>query len=257
MLSGSFIHIPGVGPITERRIWQRGLHSWADFLRDPAAAGLSARATDRVAEAVAASLSRLQEEDCAYFAAALPRPQHWRAYPEFAHRVAFLDIETTGLEQDDDVTLIGVYDGRTVRTYVKGEDLQQFADDIGEYRLIVTFFGAAFDLPVLRRRFPGVQFHQLHVDLCHALRRLGLGGGLKHIEAKLGIARSPETKGLDGWDAVRLWREWEAGSRHALELLKRYNAEDVVNLETLMQYAYRELRSRSGFPPAYPESGGR
>ena len=110
--------------------------------------------------------------------------------------------------------------------------------------MFVTFFGSCFDLPFLRRRFPSLAFDQLHADLCWALRRLGLTGGLKQIETALHIPRSPETRGLDGWDAVRLWREWEAGSREALALLKRYNEEDVCNLETLLRHAYRELRAR-------------
>lgn len=96
MLSSSFLHIPGIGPVTERRIWERGVHSWRDFLGDPARARLSPRATERVAVAVNLSLDRLQEEDHRFFAASLPRREHWRAYPEFSHRVAYLDIETTG-----------------------------------------------------------------------------------------------------------------------------------------------------------------
>ncbi|MBE9565429.1 MAG: ribonuclease H-like domain-containing protein, partial [Proteobacteria bacterium] len=68
------------------------------------------------------------------------------------------------------------------------------------------------------------------------------------IERRLSIPRSPETEHLDGWDAVRLWREWERGSRDALDLLKAYNREDIVNLEILMRYAYDHLREQSGFP---------
>lgn len=252
MLGSSYLHIRGVGPLTEERIWQRGIGSWADFLRDPAAAGLSARATERVAEAVAHSRERLRGEDHRFFAVALPRREHWRAYPEFAHRVAFLDIETTGLGEEHDVTLIGVYDGRRVRTYVKDEDLGAFPEEVERFGLLVTFYGAGFDLPFLRRRFPGLPLDQLHVDLCWALRRLHLTGGLKQIERRLGMARSPETEHLDGWDAVRLWHEWEAGSREALLLLKRYNAEDIVHLERLMRYAYRHLRARTCCPGAAP-----
>jgi uncharacterized protein YprB with RNaseH-like and TPR domain len=248
VLSNSFLHIPRIGPTTERRIWQRGVHTWQQFLQQPAAAGLSASATDRVAEALTFSRDCLQRHDHRFFAASLPRREHWRAYPEFSRRIAYLDIETTGLEGDDEITMIGLYDGRTVRQYTKGEDLDEFESDIGRYGLIVTFFGSCFDLPFLRRRFPALAFDQLHVDLCYTLRRLDLSGGLKRIEHQLGIPRSPETQGLDGWDAVRLWREWEAGSREALDLLRRYNAEDICNLETLLRRAYHHLRSQTGLP---------
>ena len=246
MLSSSFLHIPGIGPTTERRVWQQGVHSWQEFLADPGRARLSARATERVASAVSLSLDRLQEGDHCFFAASLPRREHWRAYPEFSHRIAYLDIETTGLGEGDDITMIGLYDGNTVRTYTKGEDLHEFPDDIRSFGLLVTFFGTCFDLPFLRRRFPGIEFDQIHVDLCYAFRRLGLKGGLKRIEGQLNIPRSPETEHLNGWDAVRLWREWERGSQEALGLLKAYNREDIVNLELLMRYAYGRLRVDTG-----------
>jgi hypothetical protein len=251
MLESTFLHIPGVGPVTERRIWDRGIHTWSAFLADPGAAGLSARTTARIAEAAAASLNRLHQDDHTYFSTMLPRREHWRAYPEFGHRVAYLDIETTSLAGDD-VTLIGIYDGSDVRVYMKDVDLQQFVDDIASYSLLVTYYGACFDLPFLRRRFPGLQFGQLHIDLCPALRRLGLTGGLKRVESLVGIQRSPETTGLDGWDAVRLWREWERGSAESLALLKRYHREDVTHLKALLEYAYPRLRALTGFPVGEP-----
>ena len=252
MLTRTFLHIAGIGPVTERRIWERGVYSWRDFLKDPAAAGLSPRATERVANHVGLSLENLKRDDHRFFASSLAAREHWRAYPEFSHRVAYLDIETTGMGADDSVTLVGIYDGSQIRTYTKGENLQQFQDDIDECGLLVTFFGSCFDLPFLRRRFPGIRFDQLHIDLCHLLRRLGLKGGLKNIERLLNIPRSPETDGLDGWDAVRLWREWERGSNEALELLKAYNREDIVNLERLMHYAYGQMCQRTGIPTQSP-----
>ena len=248
MLDRTFIHVAGIGPITEKRIWERGCHSWDHFLRDPTAAGLSAPKTDRVVETITTSLNNLRRQNHRFFSQSLPSREHWRAYPDFRHRIAYLDIETTGMAEEDDVTIIGVYDGADVRIYTKGEDLQDFADDIGQYSLFVTFFGSGFDVPFLRRRFPHVRFDQLHIDLCWALRRLGLTGGLKHIERHLGVPRSPETEGLDGWDAVRLWREWQRGSQEALDLLKAYNREDIVNLERLMHYAYDHLRTKTGIP---------
>jgi uncharacterized protein YprB with RNaseH-like and TPR domain len=248
LLSRTFIHIPGVGPVTERRIWESGVLSWREFMREPGAAGLPAAIRGKAESAIAASLQHLEAENHGYFASALASREHWRAYPEFSHRVAYLDIETTGMGQEDSVTMVGVYDGRDVRIYTKGEDLQEFADDIRDYGLLVTFFGSCFDLPFLRRRFLDLRFDQLHIDLCHVLRRLGLKGGLKNIERQLSIPRSPETEGLDGWDAVRLWREWERGSSEALELLKAYNREDIVNLERLMHYAYEQMCEKTGIP---------
>jgi uncharacterized protein YprB with RNaseH-like and TPR domain len=248
VLSRTFIHVAGIGPVTEQRIWQRGVHSWEHFLADPGTAALSATKTERATRVVAESLDRLSRQDHRYFATCLASRDHWRAFPDFRRRIAYLDIETTGMSDDDDITIIGLYDGRRVRIYTKGEDLQEFADDIRDYQLLVTFFGSSFDLPFLRRRFSHVRFDQLHIDLCWALRRLGHSGGLKRIEQQLHIARSPETEGLNGWDAVRLWREWERGGQESLDLLKAYNREDIVNLERLLHYAYDGLRARTGIP---------
>jgi uncharacterized protein YprB with RNaseH-like and TPR domain len=248
VLNRTFVHISGIGPITEQRIWKRGLHSWDQFLADPAAASLGPAKTEQARRVVAESSDRLSREDHRYFARCLASREHWRAFPDFGRCVAYLDIETTGMSEQDDITIIGLYDGATVRIYTKGEDLQDFADDIRDYKLLVTFFGSGFDLPFLRRRFPHVPFDHLHIDLCWTLRRLGYTGGLKHIEREFNIRRSPETEGLDGWDAVRLWREWERGSQEALDLLKAYNAEDIVNLQQLAQYAYDRLRVRTGVP---------
>jgi uncharacterized protein YprB with RNaseH-like and TPR domain len=86
-----------------------------------------------------------------------------------------------------------------------------------------------------------MDFPQLHVDLCFALKRLGYSGGLKRIEEKLGIDRTEETRGLSGWDAVRLWRMYRAGNEKALEVLLTYNREDVLHMENLLQWAYPRL----------------
>lgn len=248
MLTNTFLHTRGIGPATEQRLWARGLRDWEAFLANPTAAGLPARATARLTESIAASREQLSRGNHRYFSATLPAREQWRAFPQFGHRIAYLDIETTGMGDDDAITLIGLYDGSRVRTYVKDENLQSFAEDIDRFQLLVTFHGAGFDLPFLRRRFPQLRFDQLHIDLCPAFHRLGYKGGLKKIEDQLDIPRSPETHGLSGWDAVRLWREWQRGSREALDLLIRYNTEDIQHLETLLEFAYPRLRELAGFP---------
>ena len=85
-----------------------------------------------------------------------------------------------------------------------------------------------------------------HFDLCFAARRLGLRGGLKHIEQEVGIERESALRGLDGWDAVRLWSQWRRGDRAALDLLLAYNAADTENLVPLTELVYREMMSRFG-----------
>jgi len=250
MLTSTFIHVPGVGAATEKRLWAQGIRSWADALAaSPSDLRLTAAQRALLVPPLEASQCALEARDHAWFARHLPSSEHWRAVPEFMDRIGFLDIETNGGFRPDDITIIGVYDGEESRIYVKHRDLEQFEQDAARYSLFVTYFGTGFDVPFLRRRFPDLPFDQLHIDLCPALRRLGYKGGLKAVEGKLGINRPPEVDGLDGWDAVRLWRAWRrTGDADALNLLLAYNREDIENLALLLAFAYGRLKAASGYP---------
>jgi uncharacterized protein YprB with RNaseH-like and TPR domain len=54
--------------------------------------------------------------------------------------------------------------------------------------------------------------------------------------------------GLDGRDAVRLWRAHRAGDAGALRLLAEYNLHDAVNLRTLMDLGYNRMIERLRLP---------
>lgn len=250
MLTATFTHAQGIGVQTERRLWEAGILSWEQALgAPPGDLPLSAVQRARLLPVLEESVAALGRGDYRWFARVLPAREHWRAAPHFADRIGFLDIETNGGVQADSITVIGVYDNRESRIYVKYRDLHAFAEDAERYALWVTFFGGGFDLPLLRRRFPQLPFDQLHVDLCPALRRLGYKGGLKSVERQLGIRRPPEVEGLDGWHAVHLWRQWRrTGDADALRLLLAYNRQDIENLSPLLAFACERLRAASGFP---------
>lgn len=246
MLEQTYIHVPGIGAKTERRLWGRGIRRWEDFLSLPEPApGFSAPRHALVSDHLREARRSLDRRDFRYFSEALPRNETWRAWPEFRDRVAYLDIETTGIGSWATVTVVGVYDGKRVRTYIHGDNLDDLPGDLAEFAFLVTFNGATFDLPFLARRFPGLDLSHLHSDLRYTLARIGYRGGLKRVEQELGLQRSERTAGLDGWDAVRLWNEYRAGSQEALELLVEYNTEDIVNLEHLMAVAYGRLREEA------------
>ena len=84
----------------------------------------------------------------------------------------------------------------------------------------------------------------MHVDLRFAFSKLSITGGLKRIERMFELERSSETKGLDGFDAVHLWHKYVNGDDSSLELLKRYNEEDVIGLKILGKKAYGMLKER-------------
>ncbi|MEN6521228.1 MAG: ribonuclease H-like domain-containing protein [Armatimonadota bacterium] len=242
MLTSTFIHAQGIGLATEKRIWESGASDWLKFVEMQSEIGLSYRQLALLSPVVEESITRFDAGDYAYFAECLPKREHWRAFGELGDRAAYLDIETTGTSLGDGITVVGIYNGKTTKSFIKGFNLESFADELKKYPLVITYAGSTFDIPHLLHAFPGTKIDQLHIDLCPTLHRLGYKGGLKHIEHVLGLERQDEIAGLSGWDAVRLWREWEYGSKDALDTLVEYNRADVENLKTLAEFAYTGLR---------------
>jgi uncharacterized protein YprB with RNaseH-like and TPR domain len=252
MLTATFIHAPGIGSVTERSLWAQGVTNWEAYAENPAGIRVPPRHRESLQTTVEDSIAALAEARADYFAHNLPKKEHWRAVSHFP-RIGYLDIETNGGMSADSITVIGLYDGFEFHKYVKGQNLAQFAYDSQDYDGFVTFFGTGFDVPFLKRRFPvleNVFADRLHIDLCPMLKRLGHTGGLKRIEQHLGISRVPEAEGLNGMDAVRLWRTYRRGGRDSEEALRQllaYNKEDVVNMKTLLEYALPRLREAAGY----------
>ena len=261
MLKHTFRHIHGIGEKTEKRIWAEGLTSWEEFLDSPRRAALPQWQRDLVCVELERSVRALERRDARYFTEKLPAPLHWRLYPEFGQRVAYLDIETTGVTFGRSyITVIGLYDGEQPRVYVQGQNLSRFAAEIEEFTLLVTYNGKLFDLPFIRQEL-GLSLDQAHIDLRYPLAALGYKGGLKKIERSLGLEREGPVALLDGWCAVLLWQYHEQGAEGALETLLRYNLEDVVHLPTLLALVYNTRLQRLPFalpqvalppPPALP-----
>lgn len=244
MLEHTFVHLSGIGPRLERTLWDRGCLTWDHLLADPDRYLPSKRLSRRrLADELNRSRQCLAVGEHQYFQTRLKPTEVWRVWPSFPRATAYLDIETTGGRADDNwITVIGLWDSEGYHPYVAGENLGTFRDAISRYSVVVTFSGTQFDLPLIEGQL-GVRFDQIHIDLCPLLRRVGLSGGLKRIEETLGIRRSPQTIGLTGWDAVKLWRRYEyRGDDRALDLLLDYNREDVANLAPLAAHAYERLR---------------
>lgn len=145
---------------------------------------------------------------------------------------AYLDIETSF---EGGITIIGIYAADRGMLQLVGGDVT----DVGLVRALdgvetlCTYNGDRFDLPVIRRRL-GVDLREVcrpH-DLMRDCWRVGLKGGLKRVEARIGIAR--QTQGVDGYAAMRLWASYRNdGDEDALRTLLLYNREDVLNLALL------------------------
>jgi len=238
MLKNTFCHFPGIGLSTERRLWDFGVQCWEDLFSADIA-NLSRKRRDSLADHVKESLEHFEKSNSKYFAELLPSDQQWRLFPDFRDGVAYLDIETTGLSDNDQITTIAVYDGESIFTYVQGQNLNRFKEDIKKYSVIVTYNGKCFDVPFLQRHFK-ITINQAHIDLRFVLRSLGHRGGLKECERRLGIDRG-DLIGVDGFFAVLLWRDFKTNkNQKALETLLAYNIQDVVSLETLMTIAFNK-----------------
>lgn len=254
MLKRTFQHIHGIGEKTEKRLWAEGRTSWEEFLDLPRPAVLSPWQHDLACGELEQSLRALERRNAHYFAEKLSTQLHWRLYPEFGQRVAYLDIETTGVTAGmSNITVIGLYDGERPRVYIQGQNLFRFVEEIEEFTLLVTYNGKLFDLPFIRREL-GPPLEHAHIDLRYPLAALGYKGGLKKIERNLGLEREGPVALLDGWCAVLLWRYHEQGEAGALETLLRYNLEDVIHLPQLLAVVYNTRIQRLPFllPPIEP-----
>jgi uncharacterized protein YprB with RNaseH-like and TPR domain len=152
--------------------------------------------------------------------------------------MVYLDIETTGLDLHfNTITTIALYDGQSIKTYVQGQNLDDFIEDIQKYKVIVSYNGKSFDVPFIENYF-NIRLNHAHIDLRYILYSLGFRGGLKGCERQLGMDRG-ELKDIDGFFAVLLWNEYlNTGDQKMLETLLAYNIQDTINLEDLMVTAY-------------------
>src|SRR5208283_5836941 len=108
MLRHTFIHLPGIGPHRERKLWSQGILDWNRFLEAAANGVLSKKMGQSAVPLLHRSLEAAAAGDPRFFHAHLPSRESWRLYTDFADKACFLDIETTGLSADyDEVTTIG------------------------------------------------------------------------------------------------------------------------------------------------------
>lgn len=247
MLNNSFIHFSGIGTKTETKLWEQGIYDWDGLEGAVRKNRWKGRNSPSLLGEVEESRKRLEEGNAVFFAQRTPGREHWRLLGEFREQTAFLDIETTGLGFSQDyITTIALYDGRNIYYYVWGENLYQFAEDIKNYGLVVTYNGKLFDVPFIER-YLNIRLEHAHIDLRYILHALGYKGGLKGCERQMGIGRG-DLDGVDGYMAVLLWREYRKKKDvRALETLLSYNIEDAVNLEKLACCAYNMLLEATPF----------
>jgi hypothetical protein len=244
VLESTFQLGPRLGPRRERALWESGIVRWSDVPDSPA--------TGQLRRQIELASSVIDDADA--LARLIPSREHWRMFGAFADAATYLDIETS-----DDVighagiSAIGFCNRGGAQLLLAGRELDRFVALAADWKLLVTFNGLSFDVPILRSAFPDWQPPACHIDLRHLFPRLGLTGGLKSLERRLAglhLRRPPHLDGLDGWGAASLFRRGRDGDRQALRTFAEYNLYDAVNLRTLMAWAYNRMleRARGEFP---------
>ncbi|WP_224363142.1 ribonuclease H-like domain-containing protein [Hyalangium versicolor] len=243
MLQRTFQHIPGVGPFREKDLWAQGIKTWDDFPAAGTGAPAMTRKMDDVArEHIAKAREAFERRDLKALAQVIPSREHWRLYPDFAQDALFFDIETDGKEQQFP-TVVSLFDSTGLHVFLLDRNMDELPEAMAARRLWVSFNGTCFDAPVLRDYFGAKRFPtpDAHIDLRFVTKRLGMGGGLKEIEDSLGLGRPPHMRGVNGWDAVLLWRAYKArADLEALRFLVEYNLYDSFQLRTLMDVTYNK-----------------
>ncbi len=251
MIRHTFRIAPSVGMKKERYIWESGVRDWDDFLASESVCAVPDYRKKECDLAISKACELLDDRDVAGLNGLLPKSEQWRLFGEFRENAAYLDIETDGLERDSLVTVVTVHTYKDTVTLVHGRDLDAgaIADALEGASMLVTFNGSCFDLPVLRESFPTLDLGLPHLDLRFASRKVGYRGGLKNLEAEIGIARDEDIQGVDGLEAVRLWKRWcNRGDTDSLEKLTEYNRADTVNLERVAENIYpRLVREYAGY----------
>jgi len=246
MLQNTFIHIQSIGAITEQRLWESGLRDW-DAFTDDISIPLSGKRKYLLQKGIEDSRQHLYQNNPVYFSKCLPANQSWRFFPEFRNSTVYLDIETTGLDRHyHSITTIALYDGHEIKTYVHGQNLEDFIDEIYKYKVIITYNGKSFDIPFIESFF-NIRLNHAQIDLRYVFYSLGYRGGLKGVERQLGTDRG-NLRDVDGFFAVLLWDEYlKTKNRQVLETLLAYNVQDTITLENLIVTAYNMKLKKTTF----------
>ena len=244
MIEHTFQMLPSIGAKKEKALWESDILSWDDFLSADSIDCVKPALKERSDPIVMQAAELLKDDDSSALADLIPKSEHWRMFDHFKDDAAYLDIETDGLSRDALVTVVTVHRKDRTYTLTEGFDLdpESLSKALEGSKILVTYNGSCFDVPVLRNSFPEVDLDIPQYDLRFASRKVGFKGGLKPLEIELGIHRSEDILDVDGAMAVHLWHQWKRnGDEDALNILQEYNRADTVNLEYIAGVIYGKL----------------
>lgn len=231
LLDCSLCMLDGISPAAECALHRRG-----SFLQKQVVAAADSLFSPRKAAQVRSSFEMIQKArdprliDC--LVNTLPCGYRVRALHDFFEKAAFIDIETTGLENVASITCISVLINGKMSTFVQGINLYDFLDTWQKCALIVSFNGKKFDLPRILRAFH-LSTVPVHIDLIDEAAHFGIRGGLKKLSPCLEFQWQADAN-MNGEEASKLFKEYLI-SRNPEQLAKiiAYNQDDVNALVRL------------------------
>lgn len=245
MIEETFLHLTGVGPVTEQRIRAGGVSDWHSALERPEVLPFAGQRLAQLIDQLQGCRAALEADDIGFLVNSLVKKEQWRILGRYFERTTFFDIETSDLSYDAYVTVIVAWHQGKLLRFVHGENLDEFLDLLDEVELLVSFNGATFDIPQVLRTWNIHEIPCPHIDLRWQCYHCGWRGGLKQIERKLGITRPEALRDVDGHMAVWLWRRWKYhDDKDSLDLLVYYCGADVITLPMLVEriLAYKDVR---------------
>lgn len=235
MIKACFNIFNGISNSGERNLWDHGILTWQYFekcFNIP----LNKSKVDSIRGQIKEGIIALEYCVVDWFLARLKGVDKLRVIHDF--NPIYLDIETTGLTKRDSITLITTHDGYETNTYIRGQNLFLFLSEIPKIKILITYNGAKFDLPFIRREF-GISLSVPHIDLMEIMHSCGMYGGQKICEKILGIYRNKD-QSITGKDAVLLWEKYKRGSENSLKQLLDYNIRDTTAMKELAHWAYQK-----------------
>ncbi|MGC8585236.1 MAG: ribonuclease H-like domain-containing protein [Thermoplasmata archaeon] len=241
ILRESFFIFDSISFAKQRSLKRRGIVNWDDLYIN-GKNHFSDKRWEGIEREVKICIENYKNKNLNFFKTFLDEKYHFLLLDDFSDYAIFLDIETTGIRENNEITMIGISDNhKRYRVFLKDINLNE--NNIGEilkrYPIVVTFFGKNFDIPFIRKNFPGLADiidSLINIDLYYLGKMVGFKGGLKRIEKQVGILREREIDGMDGYDAVLLWKDYLNGNKDSMIKLIRYNRADVINLVDISEY---------------------
>ncbi len=274
----------GVGDRVEQKLWRQGLTSHDELLKwlQTGPLNIAGLASSRQLRLLRRSLEHWQDQDWRSIFDQLAPRHRWRLLEAMEPETLAIDFECDRQGEPTMMALARV--GKPTELYLAQEAISAFLEtaprvlpgrwssegrlDGAPVRLypfetlpdrwmpgaILTFAGRKFDLNMLRRLLGTDVPLDRHFDLSDLTRRVGMRGGLKVAERRLGIQRDPRIAALRGRQAMALWDRFLSGGDQgiwALADLMAYNRADAANLFPLRDGLLKRMRHQVGSPDWY------